>query len=104
MAVRLRTFLGGDAGVSEGLCRRLAELLDEGIVPAVPEAGVGSAGEIIPLAHAFGPLTGVGRVAAGRAGRRGPRAEALRERGLEPDRPGPKEGIALIAGVPGAPG
>ena len=62
IAVRLRTFLSGDAGVSADLCQRLADLLDEGIIPAVPRDGSGSAGEIIPLAHAFGPLAGIGQV------------------------------------------
>jgi histidine ammonia-lyase len=61
-AVRLRTFLSGDAGVSGALCQRLADFLNEGIVPAVPRTGAGSAGEIIPLAHAFGPLAGIGQV------------------------------------------
>ena len=56
IAVRLRTFLSGDAGVSAALCQRLADMLDAGLVPAVPRAGVGCAGEIVPLAHAFGPL------------------------------------------------
>src|SRR5215472_18712788 len=36
MAVRLLTFLSGDAAVSAELCRRLAEFLGSGIVPAVP--------------------------------------------------------------------
>src|SRR5260370_5798714 len=62
IAVRLRTFLSGDSGVSGGLCQRLVGLLDQGIVPAVPRSGGGCAGEIIPLAHPFGPLAGIGRV------------------------------------------
>ena len=62
VAVRLRTFLSGDAGVSAALCQRLAEVLGAGLVPAVPRTGVGCAGEIVPLAHAFGPLCGIGRV------------------------------------------
>jgi histidine ammonia-lyase len=59
-AVRLRTFLSGDAGVSAALCQQLVDFLNAGLVPAVPRGGVGSAGEIIPLAHAFGPLAGLG--------------------------------------------
>ena len=57
IAVRLRTFLSGDAGVSAALCRRLCDILGAGLIPAVPRTGVGSAGEIVPLAHAFGPPT-----------------------------------------------
>jgi histidine ammonia-lyase len=101
LAVRLRTFLSGDAGVSGDLCQRLADFLDAGIVPAVPRTGVGSAGEIIPLAHAFGPLAGIGRV-LGPGGQTSPASDALREHGLDEFALGPKEGIALLAGVPGA--
>ena len=100
-AVRLRTFLSGDAGVSGELCQRLGDFLDAGIVPAVPRTGVGSAGEIIPLAHAFGPLAGIGPV-LGPGGQARPAREALREHGLAEFALGPKEGIALLAGVPGA--
>jgi histidine ammonia-lyase len=99
-AVRLRTFLAGDAGVSGPLCQRLADFLAEGIIPAVPRTGVGSAGEIMPLAHAFGPLAGLGQV-LGPGGLR-PAGQALRAHGLAEFALGPKEGIALLAGVPGA--
>jgi len=101
LAVRLRTFLSGDAGVSANLCQRLVDFLDAGIVPAVPRTGAGSAGEIIPLAHAFGPLAGIGRV-LGPAGETRPARDVLREHGLGEFTLGPKEGIALLAGVPGA--
>ena len=101
LAVRLRTFLSGDSGVSAELCQRLVDFLDAGIVPAVPRTGAGSAGEIIPLAHAFGPLAGIGRV-LGPGGQTRPAGDALREHGLDEFALGPKEGIALLAGVPGA--
>jgi histidine ammonia-lyase len=101
LAVRLRTFLSGDAGVSGELCQRLVDFLDAGIVPAVPRTGAGSAGEIIPLAHAFGPLAGIGHVLGPGGGIR-PAGDALREHGLGEYALGPKEGIALLAGVPGS--
>ncbi len=100
-AVRLRTFLSGDAAVSGQLCQRLADFLAAGIIPAVPRTGAGSAGEIIPLAHAFGPVAGIGQVLAP-GGEVRPAAEALAEHGLAEFSLGPKEGIALLAGVPGA--
>ena len=103
VAVRLLTFLTGDAAVSDGLCQRLADLLNYDIVPAVPEAAAGTAGEITQLAHAFGPLAGIGRV-LGPGGTTRPAGEALREHGLAEFGLGPKEGIALIQGVPGATG
>jgi histidine ammonia-lyase len=115
-AVRLRTFLSGDAGVSGELCQRLVDFLGAGIVPAVPRTGAGSAGEIIPLAHAFGPLAGIGRVLGPGAHSQETHSQethsqepetrlardALRESGLGEFTLGPKEGIALLAGVPGA--
>ena len=103
ITVRLLTFLSGDAAVSGELCQRLADFLNYGIVPAVPQAGAGSAGEITQLAHAFGPLAGIGRV-LGPGGALRPAGEALRGHGLTEFSLGPKEGIALIQGVPGATG
>ena len=101
LAVRLLTFLSGDAAVSAELCQRLADLLNRGVVPAVPRAGAGAAGEIIQLAHAFGPVAGIGRVLRP-DGTTVPAGQALREQGLAEFTLGPKEGIALIEGVPGA--
>jgi len=109
-AVRLRTFLSGDAGVSAQLCQRLADFLAAGIVPAVPAQAAGSAGEIVSLAHAFGPLVGLGRVLVPGHGpgrdlvpqQTMPAAQVLAEHGLTELALGPKEGVALIGGVPGA--
>jgi histidine ammonia-lyase len=103
LAVRLVTFLSGDAAVSAGLCQRLADFLNAGIVPAVPRAGGGAAGEITHLAHAFGPLAGIGQV-LGPDGAVRSAAQVLRSRGIGEFSVGPKEGIALIQGVPGATG
>jgi histidine ammonia-lyase len=103
ITVRLLTFLSGDAAVSGELCQRLASFLNEGLVPAVPRTGAGAAGEIMQLAHAFGPVAGLGRV-LGPGGTLVPAGQALREAGLGEFTLGPKEGIALIQGVPGATG
>jgi histidine ammonia-lyase len=102
-AARLLTFLSGDAGVSGELCQRLADFLNAGLVPAVPRGGAGAAGEIMQLAHAFGPVAGIGRV-LGPDGATVPAGQALREAGLSEFALGPKEGITLIQGVPGATG
>jgi histidine ammonia-lyase len=103
ITVRLLTFLSGDAAVSAELCQRLADFLNRGLVPAVPSTGAGAAGEIMQLAHAFGPVAGIGRV-LGPGGTLVPASRALREAGLGEFTFGPKEGIALIQGVPGATG
>jgi histidine ammonia-lyase len=103
ITVRLLTFLSGDAAVSGELCQRLADFLNHGLVPAVPGTGAGAAGEIMQLAHAFGPVAGIGRV-LGPGGILVPAAQALREAELAEFTLGPKEGIALIQGVPGTTG
>ena len=97
VAVRLRTFLSGDAGVSPELCAWLVTLLESDLVPAVPRAGSGAAGEIIPLAHAWGHLAGVGQLLddEGRARDAGPMLT-----GHAPPPLGTKEGVALLQGVP----
>lgn len=91
---RLKTFLSGDAAVSPALCQQLVALLNSGLTPAIPTGGAGSAGEIIPLAHAFGPLVGIGSYLAPPA----------THSALPPFELGPKEGISLLAGIPGATG
>jgi len=103
LVARLLTFLSGDAGVSAALCERLADFLNRGIVPTVPRTGMGAAGEILPLAHAFGPVAGIGQV-IGPGDALMTAAQALRARGLDEFSLGPKEGIALIEGVPGTTG
>jgi histidine ammonia-lyase len=101
LAVRLRTFLNGDAAVSAALCGRLAESIALGVLPAVPRRPTGAAGEIVGLAHLGAALTGAGDVLAREPGAGTiPAGQALAEAGLVPLRLGPKEGVALIEGVP----
>src|ERR1700691_1481903 len=42
LAVRLRTFLNGDAAVSAALCVRLAESIALGVLPAIPRRSTGA--------------------------------------------------------------
>jgi len=101
LAVRLRTFLNGDAAVSAALCGRLAESIARGVLPALPRRPAGAAGEIVGLAHLGAALTGAGDVLARGPGHGTvPARQALAEAGLMPLRLGPKEGVALIEGVP----
>lgn len=98
MAIKLRALLAPETGASAQLCRYLAERLNDRLIAAVPRGGVGCAGEIIPLCHAFQPLVGLGEVLDD--GTEVAATAALRRRGVAPYRPGPKEGIALIEGSP----
>jgi histidine ammonia-lyase len=117
LAVRLRTFLNGDAGVGSPLCLRLTEMIRHGLLPAIPRRPAGVAGEIIGLAHLGAALIGAGDLLAGdllagellagdgtRDVRAGdgivPAGPALAAAGLTPLRLGQKEGVALIQGVP----
>src|SRR5439155_14963609 len=53
---RLANFLDGHAAVSARLATAVADLPDGGRLPSVPERGNGGSGEIVALAHLFGPL------------------------------------------------
>jgi histidine ammonia-lyase len=100
LAVRLRDLLVPEAGASAELVCFVVGRLNDNFVPAVPRTGSGSAGEIIPLSHAFQTFLGIGTVLEG--GVETPAAEALARRAVEPYRLGPKEGATLIQGSPGA--
>ena len=97
LAVRLRGFLQPATGVSAELVRFLADR-DRTTVscPAVPRDGLGSAGEIIPLAHAFQTFLGIGTVLED--GVETPASAALARRGVAPVRLRPKEGVSLHPG------
>ena len=90
LAVRLRTLLHPEAGVSPQLCRRLAALLEAGVHPRVPARGSGAAGEIVPLAHLGAVVLGGERTGA----------DTLEGGWLPPFELGAKEGVALLEGVP----
>src|SRR5439155_2239807 len=74
---RLANFLDGHAAVSARLATAVADLPDGGRLPSVPERGNGGSGEIVALAHLFGPL-------------------------MERFELGEEEGLALTNGSPGA--
>lgn len=98
MAVRLQSFLNGDAGVSVQLCLRLVDMLNLGLHPAIPKTRVGASGEIIPLAHLGGCITGSGVFLDG--GETVSAETILGRTGLGALQLGPKEGVALIEGIP----
>jgi histidine ammonia-lyase len=101
VAVRLRTLLEPEAGISPELAKALAALLDADMHVAVPESGYGAAGEIIPLAHLGGFLSGIseGLTATGSLT---PAAGLLRDAGLASYTFEAKEGVAFLQGSPAA--
>ncbi|WP_328606013.1 aromatic amino acid lyase [Amycolatopsis sp. NBC_00345] len=98
LIMRLHSFLRPEPAVSAELVSFLVDRLNDGFIPAVPRGGLGSSGEIIPLAHAFQTFLGLGSVLED--GAVVPAAEALRCRGVKPFELGPKEGASLIQGSP----
>ncbi|SFW48893.1 aromatic amino acid lyase [Amycolatopsis australiensis] len=98
LLARLRDFLQPWSGLSPELVQFLVDRLNDGFTPAVPRFGLGSSGEIIPLAHAFQTFLGIGTVLED--GAEVPAAEALARRGVEPYVLGPKEGASLLQGSP----
>ena len=101
LVARLVNFLSGYAGVTPELCRFVVDRLNDGFTPAIPRTGIGASGEVIPLSHAFQTFLGIGSVVNADGGVQDA-ASALGERGVSPYEPAPKEGIALLAGAPGA--
>ncbi len=110
--LRARTLAGGRSGVRSLLVTVLAELLNAGIAPAVPEIGsLGASGDLAPLAHSALVLTGSGWVLEGRGRGDGPEddlangaedsAPALARAGIAPVDLQAKEGLALLNGTDG---
>ncbi len=98
MALRIKDLARGHSGIRLITVQRLIELLNRGVVPAVPEKGsVGASGDLAPLAHMCLPLIGLGE--AFYEGERLSGAEALRRCGLEPLELEAAEGLALVNGT-----
>lgn len=95
MAVRANTLLTGASGAQPDLVRLIAGCLNAGLTPVVRETGSVGAADLM-----WGASLGLGLIGEGEmesdAGVR-PAAEALAEAGLEPYRPGPREGLALAS-------
>lgn len=100
MLLRARALSAGYSGVRPELVRRLVDLLNRGIHPAVPDRGsVGASGDLAQLAHVGLCVMGEGRVLAD--GGTESTAEALARAGLEPIHLAVKEGLALVNGTEG---
>ncbi len=96
--LRAATLTQGNSGVSLKLVQALLDLLNNEIVPWIPEQGsVGASGDLSPLAHLALVLIGEGRAYVD--GKLMSGARALKLRKLKPIKLGPKEGLALINGT-----
>ncbi len=98
MLLRANVLLKETSGVRPVLAERLAEFLNAGIHPLVPEQGsVGASGDLAPLSHVALALMGEGEVEF--RSRRVPARVALREAGIVPLEYEAKEGLAFINGT-----
>ncbi|MCI0491097.1 MAG: tyrosine 2,3-aminomutase [Blastocatellia bacterium] len=98
MTARLNCLIRGYSGVSVQALQLLAEFLNRGIHPLIPEQGsLGASGDLAPLSHMSLPLIGDGLVRMDGQVRRS--GEVLEEHGLKPVKPGFKEALALVNGT-----
>ena len=98
MLLKLMTWSKGHSGVSIELANFLLEMLNNDILPVIPEKGsVGASGDLAPLAHLALSMIGEGKVTI-----RGEKIDSKRvfnKLGLDPVKLSAKEGISLINGT-----
>ncbi|CCK80009.1 histidine ammonia-lyase [Desulfobacula toluolica] len=98
IALRVNDFCRGNSGLRLKTIEKLAQILNEGIIPVVPEKGsVGASGDLVPMAHLSLVLIGEGEAFVD--GKRMSGAGALREKLIKPIVLEAGEGLALINGT-----
>ena len=98
LLMRANVLATGYSGARSSLIDTLIAMLDEGVVPVIPEKGsVGASGDLAPLSHLALALIGEGE--AFYKGERLSGAEALRRAQIEPLCLEVKEGLALLNGT-----
>ncbi len=101
LLLRAHVLALGHSGVRPALIDLMVEMLNQDVIPAVPEQGsLGASGDLAPLANLALPLIGHGDVLAPEGGVE-PAAPAMARAGLEPLRLEAKEGLALVNGTQG---
>ncbi|MCD4677439.1 MAG: histidine ammonia-lyase [Desulfobacula sp.] len=98
IALRVNDFCRGNSGLRLETIEKLAQILNTGIIPVVPEKGsVGASGDLVPMAHLALVLIGEGEAFVN--GVRMTGAQALKEKSIKPLVLESGEGIALINGT-----
>jgi histidine ammonia-lyase len=98
LVLRINTLMRGHSGIRASTLQSLADLLNRGVVPVIPQKGsVGASGDLAPLSHLAIVLLGGGEAFV--EGQRMPGGEALARVGLTPLRLSFKEGLALNNGT-----
>ena len=98
LLLRANALCQGHSGIRPEVVQLLADMLNQGVHPVVPEKGsLGASGDLAPLAHMA--LVLMGRGEAFFKGERMPGGRALAAAGLAPVQLQAKEGLALINGT-----
>ncbi|WP_080831713.1 histidine ammonia-lyase [Cohnella massiliensis] len=98
MLLRINALALGYSGIRPEVAALMAEMLNRGVTPVIPEQGsLGASGDLAPLSHLALVLVGEGEAYFEGARRSG--AEALAKAGLVPISLEAKEGLALINGT-----
>ncbi len=100
MLLRLNSLAVGVSGVRTQVLLTLADVLNRGLVPWIPEQGsVGASGDLAPLAHLALALTGEGAFVDPGSGARVAAAEGLAKERIAPLGLEAKEGVGLLNGT-----
>jgi len=98
MLLRINALARGFSGIRLSTLQTMVEMLNRGLVPAVPEKGsLGASGDLVPLSHMFLPLIGLGEAYINGELMHGKNAMAAI--GIDPITLSSKEGLALINGT-----
>jgi histidine ammonia-lyase len=98
MIAKVHALSKGFSGVSMEIIERLIFMIENDIIPCIPEQGsVGASGDLAPLAHMVLPLLGLGKVWEN--GVEVASEIVLNKFNLSPVNLGPKAGLGLINGT-----
>ena len=101
LLLRAHVLALGHSGVRPAVVDLMVSMLNEDVVPAVPQQGsLGASGDLAPLANLALPLIGHGGVLTPEGGVE-PAAVAMARAGLEPLVLEAKEGLSLVNGTQG---
>jgi len=101
LLLRAHVLALGHSGVRPVLIDLMISMLNEDVIPAVPQQGsLGASGDLAPLANLALPLIGHGGVLTPEGGVE-PAAGAMARAGLKPIALEAKEGLALVNGTQG---
>ncbi len=98
MVLRANVIAKGYSGVRPEVLGRLADMVNKGVHPLIPEQGsVGASGDLAPLAHLASVMIGEGEAVY--RGQRMPGKKAMQKAGVRPVTLKAKEGLSLINGT-----